>query len=188
MDKKIFAFRLLLAFLTICLFCGCATTQTVEPTPVQPRKKVAFYLDNGCVGRAVFCWVKLLTNSPELEVKFIDGKMLRKNKLDNFDLLFCPGGGSARQLAAMQKSGQKIVKDFVRNGGSYLGICAGCFNVLNRPDRLQMLPFDWIPYASGKTAVLAVEVDDAAAKELNIPKDYSFEFRFQFIIDLIRKT
>ena len=172
MDKKIFALRLLLAFLTICLFCGCATTQTVEPTPVQPRKKVAFYLDNGCVGRAVFCWIKLLTNSPELEVKFIDGKMLRKNKLDNFDLLFCPGGGSARQLAAMQKSGQKIVKDFVRNGGSYLGICAGCFNVLNRPDRLQMLPFDWIPYASGKTAVLAVEVDDAAAKELNIPKDY----------------
>ena len=173
MNKKIFTFRLFSAIFAMCIFCGCATTKTVAPapTPVQPRKKIAFFLDNGCVGRAVFCWVKLLTNSPELEVEFINGKMLRKNKLDKFDLFFCPGGGSARQLGAMQKKGQKIVKDFVRNGGAYLGICAGCFNVLNRPDRMQMLPFDWVPYASGKTAVLAVNVDAATAQELNIPRE-----------------
>ena len=171
MNRKIFSL-LALALLTALPFaCGCASNKIEKPVKVQPRKKVAFFLDNGCVGRAVFCWVKLLTNSPELEVEFINGKMLRENKLDKFDLLFCPGGGSARQLGAMQKSGQKIVKDFIRNGGSYLGICAGCFSALNRPDRLQLLPFDWIPYASGKTAVLAVNVDAATAKELNIPKD-----------------
>ena len=171
MKRKIFSL-LALALLTALPFaCGCASNKIEEPVKVQPRKKVAFFLDNGCTGRAVFCWVKLLTNSPELEVEFINGKMLRENKLDKFDLLFCPGGGSARQLGAMQKSGQKIVKDFIRNGGSYLGICAGCFSALNRPDRLQLLPFDWIPYASGKTAVLAVNVDAATAKELNIPKD-----------------
>ena len=108
MNKKIFTFRLFPAIFAMCIFCGCATTKTVAPapTPVQPRKKIAFFLDNGCVGRAVFCWVKLLTNSPELEVEFINGKMLRKNKLDKFDLFFCPGGGSARQLGAMQKKGQ----------------------------------------------------------------------------------
>ena len=173
MNKKTSVLRFVLAFTALHLFAGCvSTTPASASSPVvQPRKKVAFFLDNGCGGRAVFCWVKLLTNSPELEVEFIDGKALRKNKLNGFDLIFCPGGGSARQLAAMQKRGQKIVKDFVRNGGAYLGICAGCFSVLNRPDRLQMLPFDWVPYGSGKTAVLAVDVDDAAAKALNIPKD-----------------
>lgn len=171
MNKKIASLLFLIIFAALPFINGCTTAKFEEPIPVQPRKKVALFLDNGCSGRAVFCWIKLLTNSPELEVEFIDSKILRKNKLDKFNLLLCPGGGSARQLAAMQKSGQKIVKDFVRNGGAYLGICAGCFNVLNRPERMQMLPFDWVPYASGKTSILAVDIDAAAAKELNILKD-----------------
>ena len=171
MNKKFFTLLILVILTALPFFSGCASNKIEEPIKVQPRKKVAFFLDNGCVGRAVFCWVKLLTNSPELEVEFINGETLRKNRLDKFDLMFCPGGGSARQLAAMQESGQKIVKDFIRNGGAYLGICAGCFSALNRPDRMQLLPFDWIPYASGKAAVLAVEIDSAAAKELSIPKD-----------------
>lgn len=171
MNKKFFIFLIIAMLTSLPFSSGCASARVEKTVSKLPRKKVAFYLDNGCAGRAVFCWVKLLTNSPELEVEFINGEILRKNKLDKFDLIFCPGGGSARQLAAMQKSGQKIVKDFVRDGGAYLGICAGCFSVLNRPDRLQMLPFDWVPYASGKTAVLAVDIDAAAAKELNIPKD-----------------
>lgn len=172
MNKKFLTLLTLSIFTALLFGSGCVSTKNEKSVPpVQPRKRVAFFLDNGCVGRAVFCWVKLLTNSPELEVEFINGKMLREKKLDKFDLIFCPGGGSARQLAAMQKSGQEIVKDFIRNGGAYLGICAGCFSALNRPDRLQLLPFDWVPYASGKTAVLAVNIDAAAAGELNITQD-----------------
>ena len=171
MNKKLFFLLAVAAFAALPCLSGCVSEKVDGNVPVKARKKIAFFLDNGCVGRSVFCWVKLLANSPELEVEFINGEILRKNKLDKFDLLFCPGGGSARQLAAMQKSGQQIVKDFVRNGGAYLGICAGCFNVLNRPDRLQMLPFDWVPYASGKAAILAVDIDEATAKELNILKD-----------------
>ena len=44
---------------------------------------------------------------------------------DSCRLLVMPGGRDSPYVERLQGVGNRMIKDFVRNGGSYLGICAG---------------------------------------------------------------
>ena len=56
--------------------------------------------------------------------------------LDQFDVVVFPGGGGGRQQAAtLGEEGKRAVRDFVRAGGGYVGICGGAF--------LATAKYDW---------------------------------------------
>ena len=131
-------------------------------------RKIGLFVDYGSLNIGVLNWAKLIAHSPEAELILLDGDDLRKGKLDGVDLLLCPGGGSAMQLNTMQEVGRAAVRQFVADGGNYLGICAGCYNVLNNASRLQMLACDYDLDAVGKTAHLEVELNDRGAKLLGV--------------------
>ena len=95
-EKKMkFRMSLLVAAVAIC---GCSTTSTVAPSAVQssgrPPLKVAVYADNGPSGIGAVEWFRLVQESPELELKLLDGKMVRDGALDGLDLVIMPGGSS----------------------------------------------------------------------------------------------
>ncbi len=46
-------------------------------------------------------------------------------KLENYEVLFVPGGWASNKLKALGTRGVEFIKDFVRNSGIYFGICGG---------------------------------------------------------------
>ncbi len=59
----------------------------------------------------------------------------RSNSLSRFDVLIFPGGRAHKQADALGEEGRRAVKDFIRSGGGYMGICAGAF--------LASAQYDW---------------------------------------------
>jgi glutamine amidotransferase-like uncharacterized protein len=55
--------------------------------------------------------------------------------LARFDVIIFPGGRAHKQAAALGENARVAIKDFIRSGGGYLGICAGGF--------LASAQYDW---------------------------------------------
>ena len=51
--------------------------------------------------------------------------------LDSYDLLAYPGGSALNYLQMLGTEGLDIIREFVRNGGSYFGICGGSLFATN---------------------------------------------------------
>jgi glutamine amidotransferase-like uncharacterized protein len=77
-------------------------------------------------------------------VDFIFPDDILKGALANFDLLAVPGGGNRAmkgQLDPLGEAGCRAIAEFVREGGMYLGCCAGAFDAsLVGPEFLQVCP------------------------------------------------
>ena len=132
------------------------------------RLKVALYVDDGSAGNGVFHCIRLIAHSPQLELYGITGAGVREGKLKGMDLLMLPGGYSKRQYKSLHEEGAEKVREFVRAGGAYYGICAGCTCTLNAPERLKLLPFTLKPHSGGTTALITVEFSEAGAKALDL--------------------
>ncbi|MBR9801336.1 MAG: BPL-N domain-containing protein [Rubinisphaera brasiliensis] len=52
---------------------------------------------------------------------------IRAGRLKAFDLLIMPGGSGSLQSRKLQETGLENVREFVKKGGGYCGICAGSY-------------------------------------------------------------
>ena len=68
----------------------------------------------------------------------------------------------------MQDSGRKKVRDFVRNGGAYVGVCAGFHSALANEGYLQIMPYKHRRDIAGTAAVLPVVISKEGASMLGI--------------------
>ena len=161
-----------LGIAALSLLTSCASMQVVEnndpPAYEGPKVKVGLFLDKGCRGNGSWQWARLLAHCPQLDLTFLDANDIRNGKLDELQLLLCPGGSSKMQYAVMGPDGVQKVRQFIENGGGYIGVCAGSFNTMNSEGRIALLPYDYIPNASGQLADLAFEFDQESAKLLDI--------------------
>jgi len=72
--------------------------------------------------------LKSSLSSSVYEIRTVDGSELKKgNWRKKCSLLVIPGGRDLPYLAKIGKEGMSVIKDYVLNGGSYLGICAGAY-------------------------------------------------------------
>ena len=67
--------------------------------------------------------------------------------LDYSDLLIVPGGWASDKTAALGQEGRDAVREFVRSGGSYLGICGGAGFALDTQDGLGLVNVKRVPTA-----------------------------------------
>jgi len=132
------------------------------------KLKVGLYTDLGSRGSGALYWARLLANSPQLELKLLEGEDLRSGGLDGLDLLVMPGGSSGLQHRSMGEDGAEAVRRFVAAGGGYVGTCAGLHSALNKPKRIGLLAFTRIDNASGAEAPLSVEFSPEGAKRFGI--------------------
>ena len=165
-------FILLLCLLVgaVCL-CGCAgiPCEKTSAAEYQGKKiKTAFYVDRGSNGGGVLHLARLLSYSPQLDVTLVHGEDLRNGKLKDFELLVMPGGSSKTQMVSMGEKGVEALRDFVRNGGSYVGVCAGFHITLNRKERARLLPYTYVPAAVGYRANVFMDLSDDGAKVLDV--------------------
>ena len=92
---------------------------------------VGMYADFGTRGGGVMGWAKILSNSPEINLILIDVNDIRSGKLKDCDVFIMPGGLTGDEYRALGPEGCQAVRKYVAEGGSYIGICAGCGLAMN---------------------------------------------------------
>ena len=169
--KKHLLSSLLIFSAALVFAAGCASNNCKLPgneVKCGKKLKVGYYVDDGSRSNGAYFWAQLLFYSPQLDVTMLMAEDIRAGKLDGLDLLVIPGGSSASQVAALKAEGKTKVQDFVRNGGAYVGICAGLHCTLDREERLQIMPYKYLKGAGGAAATLAMELSPKGAKVLNV--------------------
>ncbi len=86
---------------------------------------------------------------------------IKKGRLENYAVLFVPGGWSSNKMKALGDEGGDSIKTFVHNGGSYLGLCGGAglagldglglLNIKRKPTQ------ERVPSFSGRIALKTFE-------------------------------
>ncbi len=107
--------------------------------------RMAVFVGKGACGAGVFHWVRLLASIEDAECVPVDGELVRGGVLDKADVLVVPGGWSVVEAKTLGKEGGEKLRAFVKNGGSYVGTCAGCSLLMEpskgHPGMLHMIPF-----------------------------------------------
>ena len=156
----------------LAIACGCATVpeKAAPSAAAQPPLKVAVYADAGPSGIGAVEWFRLVEESPELELHLVDGAAIRAGALDGLDLLVMPGGNSKTEFTTLGTNGIQRMKAFIRNGGGYIGTCAGCCLLMDGTDRrARMMPWDRAG-TEGDTLFPTVQVNEKGAAALGITK------------------
>lgn len=98
---------------------------------VGPHKKlkIAIYEGPGGTGGASHHAMekKAFGHDPNVDVTTLTPEDIQNGKLAGFDVLVQPGGSGHAQANALGKTGCQQIRDFVKNGGGYIGICGGAY-------------------------------------------------------------
>ncbi|MFW9979688.1 MAG: BPL-N domain-containing protein [Candidatus Thorarchaeota archaeon] len=118
----------LLAFLLLTILCLTSLSQ--NPCAAQSENddlagvNVAIYGGSGVMFSSrralekMFEWMNA-------SVSIITSLQIKNGSLDDYDILVVPGGSESTASSELDTEGRQIVKDFVKRGGSYFGICGG---------------------------------------------------------------
>ena len=71
--------------------------------------------------------MRFLTPENGFECQRVSPAEIRDGRLREFDALVMPGGSGSLQSKKLEERGRDEVQEFVRNGGGYIGICAGSY-------------------------------------------------------------
>ncbi len=81
------------------------------------------------------------SNDPAIYCEKVDSNDIRNGVLTNFDALVIPGGSASVESRSLGKEARDNIRQFVSNGGIYLGVCAGAYLASqNEPTDLGFLP------------------------------------------------
>ena len=172
--------RITLLFCITVVVCGCTTTSQKSPCPAgkpavgtaEPQcaapLKVGVYADRGPGGIGAVEWFRLVDESPEMELHLLDGAAVRAGALDGLDLLVMPGGSSMTEFDTLGTNGVERMRAFVRNGGGYVGTCAGCCLLMDGPkNRARMMPWN-SSGSEGHTMFPTINLNAKGAKALGL--------------------
>ncbi|MCE5244578.1 MAG: BPL-N domain-containing protein [Syntrophobacteraceae bacterium] len=67
--------------------------------------------------------------------------------LDRYRVLVVPGGWASHKVQALGVEGKNRIEDFIRSGGSYLGLCGGAGLAMASPPSLGMVSLKRMPFA-----------------------------------------
>lgn len=96
-------------------------TATAEPI------NVAVYDDKGATGKGIPSVEAILGKTADIKVTKLKGADIAAGGLRGYDLVIFTGGSGSAEAAGLGKKGREEVREFVRNGGGYVGICAGAY-------------------------------------------------------------
>ena len=166
---KMCVFRIVIAVAAVqATVCGCMSVS--EPNGISAKVKnpvkVGIYVGAGARSNGVCHWETLTTLSPDLEPTFLDEKTIAAGGLDGLDVLAMPGGSSYEEFDTLKTTGADVkIKEFIRNGGGYVGTCAGNCLVLNEERRLRLTPYEREKSSDRHgTALLGIKFNEEATR------------------------
>ena len=93
----------------------------------RPVIKVAVYDDKGATGKGIPSVEAILGQTADIKVTRLKGADIAAGALKGYDLVMFTGGSGSAEAAGLGEKGREEVRDFVRQGGGYVGICAGAY-------------------------------------------------------------
>ncbi len=106
---------------------SASVAEEFVPATERDSVNVALFDDSGVSGKGIPALTEIFSKHADVTVDRVCAADIRAGALSQFDVLCCSGGSGSRQAGALQRSGAAEVREFVRTGGSYVGICAGSY-------------------------------------------------------------
>jgi glutamine amidotransferase-like uncharacterized protein len=104
---------------------NCQYKLTIFPTLSILHCMIYIYDDGVHANAHVQIAVNIV--APDIDVRFCTAPMILDGCLNHAQLLIIPGGADLYNCEKLNGKGNQTVRDFVAQGGSYLGICAGAY-------------------------------------------------------------
>lgn len=103
--------------------------KTIVPPPASPRPiRIALYDGPGSGDSGIDNVEERARQLPGAEITRLTPAQVAGEELKGrFDVIVFSGGSGSKQGAAIGEAGRAKVREFVRNGGGYLGVCAGAY-------------------------------------------------------------
>lgn len=97
-------------------------------TPKDPGSvRVAIYADDGSPKAPDLIEGCLGTLPDKFHLERVTAEQIRQGALANFDVIAQGGGRASLQAEALGDDGKEKIREFLRKGGGYVGICAGAY-------------------------------------------------------------
>jgi len=104
-----------------------ATAQTCRSESPEAPVRVAICDDSKEVAKGPANLLRILSPENGFSVERVTSEDIRQGRLEGFDVLIMPGGSGSKQAERLHASGREKIREFVRSGGGYVGICAGSY-------------------------------------------------------------
>ncbi len=141
------------------------------------KVNVGMYVDFGARGAGAMGWAKILSNSPQINLILIDAEEIRSGKLKECDVLLMPGGLTGDEFKTLGRDGVEAVRKYVADGGSYIGICAGCGLAMNIKIGLRIVNCGNYLNTDRGQACLSVRINKEGAEMLGVkPGVYGIQY------------
>jgi glutamine amidotransferase-like uncharacterized protein len=118
--------RILLSFVCL-LYAAAALAQ--QPATIS----VAVYDDAGATSSKEKLIVAI-EKSERYALQRLKADDIRAGKLKEFKVVMLPGGSGSKQGNTLGPEGREEIRQFVKDGGGYIGICAGAYLATNDYD------------------------------------------------------
>jgi putative intracellular protease/amidase len=170
---------LYLLSLSLVLGPSLSTQTAYAQTAIAPVSnaapiRVAVYEDEGSETAAVFFDKNVGIDKAHFVLTHVSAKDIRNGVLKDYDVLIQGGGGSRAQADALKPEGRNAIREFVRNGGGYLGVCAGAYLAASDKDYqlgiLNARVVDRAHWARGRGDVV-LDFSKTGQDELKFPHD-----------------
>lgn len=113
---------------SLCLLCAMQHQPTSGAEPAKkPIIRVALYADKGATMKSLPEVLKSLPESAGFEVTKVTAAEIRSGVLAKCDVLICPGGSGSGEGENLGQEGRERIREFVKGGGGFIGICAGAY-------------------------------------------------------------
>ncbi|MEO1619191.1 MAG: BPL-N domain-containing protein [Planctomycetota bacterium] len=111
---------------------GMLTSNCIDVmTPPADKRRghtfVALYDDEGSSNNGVENLSRVFDMATDITVAHLSADDIRPEVLGQFDVVVFGGGSGSVEARAIGKKGAKAVTQFVKEGGGYVGVCAGAF-------------------------------------------------------------
>lgn len=100
----------------------------------QEKIRVALFQGHGGSETCVWETAAALGMDRAIETDLVPAAGMTIENLKNYDVVVIPGGGGSRQYLNMGGKGREALRQFVKNGGGVLGICAGAYLLTDTPE------------------------------------------------------
>ena len=150
---------------------------TVGFVSAGEKVNVGIFVDYGTRGGGLMGWAKILSNSPEVNLILLDAEDVRNGKLKDCDVMLMPGGLTGDEFKTLGPEGVETVRKYVADGGSYIGICAGCGLGMNIKIGLRIVNCGNFQNTDRGQASLLVRINKEGSELLGVkPAIYSIQY------------